>query len=404
MSDQNAEAITLKLSIPKKTLRIFGFIILGLIGLELLGQGLRIAKHVLFPTPEDPLDVCNHPNEATCDEQPFQVELAASGRPDGKGLVPNYHGDWITINSLGFRGEEFAVEKPEGTYRVALVGSSTVFGNGLRDDQIIAAYLQEELEERLGQPVEVINGGQTASNSSKNLDIIAHKILEYDPDIIILLTGRNDIYFGLDAGWQPDYLPPPMPRPVEEIETQPEKIPFRLTRAGKFLVNEVMIARAIDRVVTHVAYFIRSKLQKPTPAPTITIPTSPRFVMNDEAISLYEKNMKRIAHLVSSEGVDLIFVVQPTMAATNKPLTDAEQAYVEQFKDEGWYELLVENYPRGIEATFQAGEATGTPTYDLSTIFDDVEEATFLEEPHLNQLGSQIVAERLADIIIELQE
>jgi hypothetical protein len=77
---------------------------------------------------------------------------------------------------------------------------------------------------------------------------------------------------------------------------------------------------------------------------------------------------------------------------------------VEQFRNEGWYELLVENYPKAIEATFQAGEATGTPTYDFSIIFDDVEEATFLEEPHLNQLGSQIVGERLAEIIVELQE
>jgi hypothetical protein len=41
----------------------------------------------------------------------------------------------IRINSRGFRGEEFTVEKPAGTIRVVTLGSSSTFGYYNRDHE-----------------------------------------------------------------------------------------------------------------------------------------------------------------------------------------------------------------------------------------------------------------------------
>ena len=48
----------------------------------------------------------------------------------GNELIPNQSTDSITVNSLGFRGTEFSEIKPDDTYRIFMVGGSTMFGAG----------------------------------------------------------------------------------------------------------------------------------------------------------------------------------------------------------------------------------------------------------------------------------
>ena len=44
----------------------------------------------------------------------------------GGELIPNQSTDSITINNLGFRGAEFSEIKPSNTYRIFMVGGSTM--------------------------------------------------------------------------------------------------------------------------------------------------------------------------------------------------------------------------------------------------------------------------------------
>ncbi|MGI0010745.1 MAG: hypothetical protein ACREAE_05040, partial [Nitrosopumilaceae archaeon] len=48
--------------------------------------------------------------------------------------VPDQHYSTININSHGFRGHEITKEKPENTYRIFVVGGSTIFGYGSTSD------------------------------------------------------------------------------------------------------------------------------------------------------------------------------------------------------------------------------------------------------------------------------
>ena len=45
----------------------------------------------------------------------------------GDELIPNQQSDSITINSLGFRGEEFTIEKSADTFRIFMLGGSKRF-------------------------------------------------------------------------------------------------------------------------------------------------------------------------------------------------------------------------------------------------------------------------------------
>ena len=71
----------------------------------------------------------------------------------------NSETDTISINSLGFRGDEFSKIKPDRTYRIFMVGSSPMFGYGATSDETtIPGFMQKFLNRTdFGFDVEVIN-------------------------------------------------------------------------------------------------------------------------------------------------------------------------------------------------------------------------------------------------------
>jgi hypothetical protein len=101
----------------------------------------------------------------------------------------------IKINSLGFRGDEFAREKPPGTVRIAVLGASTTFNSEVSSNHATWPHrLQERL--RAAHPdidIEVINaslGGYVAADNLKNL---RHRVLPLDPDLVIYYEANNEI-------------------------------------------------------------------------------------------------------------------------------------------------------------------------------------------------------------------
>ena len=65
-------------------------------------------------------------------------------KTSGMELVPNQKSQSVTINSLGFRGDDFSIEKDDSTYRIIMLGGSTMFGHGATSDNTtIPGYLQE---------------------------------------------------------------------------------------------------------------------------------------------------------------------------------------------------------------------------------------------------------------------
>lgn len=112
----------------------------------------------------------------------------------------------VSINSLGFRGEEFGAVKPPGVYRIVALGGSTTYGIGLNDDETYPYYLQKELRKRLGtDKIEVINAGLVSATTAENLPRFLLKILPLKPDMIIFYEGYNDLPPRMFNGFSDDY-------------------------------------------------------------------------------------------------------------------------------------------------------------------------------------------------------
>ena len=113
----------------------------------------------------------------------------------GDELIPNQQSNSITINSLGFRGDEFSPEKPDDVFRIFMLGGSTMFGHGATSDQTtIPGYMQKFLQNQEDKfKIEIINGGIQGADSFAELNLTETKLLSYSPDMVIVYDGWNDL-------------------------------------------------------------------------------------------------------------------------------------------------------------------------------------------------------------------
>ena len=84
--------------------------------------------------------------------------------------------------------------KIEGT--IVAVGDSLTEGLGVEEEFAYPAVLEEKLK-TLGYPYQVINAGVSGETSSGTLSRIKW-VLTLKPDIVILVTGANDGFRGID--------------------------------------------------------------------------------------------------------------------------------------------------------------------------------------------------------------
>ncbi|MGH7782256.1 MAG: SGNH/GDSL hydrolase family protein [Candidatus Binatia bacterium] len=101
----------------------------------------------------------------------------------------------VTINSDGLRDREFSREKPPGVYRVMLLGDSTTFGWGVREEDTAAKFLERKLNEHVPpgyNKVEVMNTGVGNYDTVQEVTYYETIGRTYHPDLVILVFFIND--------------------------------------------------------------------------------------------------------------------------------------------------------------------------------------------------------------------
>ena len=103
----------------------------------------------------------------------------------------------MTTNSCGMRDREYSIAKPQGTYRIAMLGDSFTFGWGVQSEDSFAKVLERNLNSRskAGQNFEVMNFGVPGYSTFQEVAKFKETGAIFDPDAIIVFFIEND--FGL---------------------------------------------------------------------------------------------------------------------------------------------------------------------------------------------------------------
>ncbi len=131
---------------------------------------------------------------------PLRLERAAWSRASGKVRIPGdryfYTGpgyrNWVEYNSLGLRGPETTVEKPEGTLRIAFIGDSFTEAAEVPYEQTWNHLLAVKLTEQLGRPVEGLNFGIKGYSAVQSLARYTEAVRPFRPDLAVYTVCGND--------------------------------------------------------------------------------------------------------------------------------------------------------------------------------------------------------------------
>ena len=142
------------------------------------------------------------------DEQQFSI-YASPSQAIEKGKTPlykkhrylgyahteNYTKDQNKHNSLGYRGDEVIIPKPNDLYRIVCMGGSTTYTSHVKNYKKSYPYLlQTHLNKIVQKQIDVINAGVDSWSSWETMINFQINILDLKPDMIIIYHNINDIH------------------------------------------------------------------------------------------------------------------------------------------------------------------------------------------------------------------
>lgn len=98
----------------------------------------------------------------------------------------------IRVNALGYREREIDLTNAGDSFRIAVIGDSFTFGQGVREDDRFTNILQVELDKTPGI-YEVLNFSRPGAETVHHLQMLENDVLNLRPDFILLQWYVNDV-------------------------------------------------------------------------------------------------------------------------------------------------------------------------------------------------------------------
>jgi hypothetical protein len=98
----------------------------------------------------------------------------------------------VRLNRLGFREREFDFAKPPGVYRIAVIGDSFTFGQGIDEEARFSNLIRQRLNDWKGA-YDVLNFGRAGTETVHHLKILTGLVLWAAPDFVLLQWYINDV-------------------------------------------------------------------------------------------------------------------------------------------------------------------------------------------------------------------
>jgi len=283
-----------------------------------------------------------------------------------------FQGETININQDGIRLTP-AVQCEGDAYRVFVFGGSTLWGLGAPDWLTIPAILQSKLDQRLSQPVCVINYGQSAYISSQEIITLLMELQRGNiPDTVIFYDGMNEVGIANAVGRAGTHF-------------------YYSSIADRFnqspgATNTYIPLLSDSRLYQTLQSFAPS-LQSPAQD---TSPMVDRDQLAEDIIEIYLSNYQIVRAWAEEFGFEYHFFWQPVMFVSEKPFTPEEEPMWEEGSGPILADLYVQVYQQIRE------EATSREhLYYIADVLDDQTDQIFIDYNHLTPVGNQLVAEEM---------
>ncbi|KAA3601539.1 MAG: SGNH/GDSL hydrolase family protein [Calditrichaeota bacterium] len=182
-------------------------------------------------------------------------------------------------------------QKPENTFRIITVGGSTTANERAfySDEADYAIELEKLLSQNSkGKNIEVLNAGADAYSTAQSLINIQFRLLEFEPDLIILMHNVNDRsvnYFGkvVEGDYSNKYLEEVFLNPELQVGYSFYGFIFQSRLLAKFGLPELLASKGSINYDNNI----------------------------EDGIRIFKRNLTSISQICKQNGVELILLSQP---------------------------------------------------------------------------------------------
>lgn len=296
----------------------------------------------------------------------------------------------LTTNSLGFRyPRNIDIPKKEGTYRVFLLGGSTAMGYFAGNEQHIAFYMEQRLKrEYPGIDIEVINAGQPYYASWNELGILTYRVLDCEPDMVVVFDARNDLIYAINPDFNPVYSG--YADKGSQLAITKRSVKF----SPKAIINDLLRTSIVYRFLENTIFQHKEK--------QLQLKRKMVCKFRPEALDYYQNYLKYMAYLCNGSGTKIVFAYQPIIYFGKNHLTAKEKTKWGSYgAGENFVEVMQKMYPIGEKKVQELDGYYNAHAISLKNVFEDVTEETYFDECHYTPLGNKIIADYLLDYILK---
>ena len=305
------------------------------------------------------------------------------------------------MNNYGWRDDEWTLEKPENTYRVAVLGDSFVEAFQVELERTFLALAEKELNRTSERAFELMTFGRSGFTQSEELIVLKQDVLRFKPDMVMLF-----FFPGNDIAEVSKETAPNKSRPFFTVSDEEQLVldtSFSSTSEYEMRsrINYIKQRSALVSLISnrYNVYRLNRRVdegeeggESPQPA-SITGFHSLCTSSPDESYSRsYELNkilIREIADICMSEGIEFLIVVVDTDAYL--PVVEERYREIDSTFDPYFFEDDLRSY----------SEELGVGFIGLQSIFrkDYETHGKELHWGHWNYGGHELVARSLVEAL-----
>jgi len=343
----------------------------------------------------------------------------------GYQLRPNVSNECgLTTDRHGFiHNGDSSREITREAFTIFLVGGSTVAGHGSScNDQTISAHLERILSEKL-PGVMVINAGVAGYYSPIEFLKVADDIMSYDPEVVISLSGTNDFRHepvGL-PGRDPQYFLIPYHLKLMKVLEDTSDLGWS---AQNFLLN---LLKPVDRLYS--TFLVKNAIRAASGRRVLSKSSSDLLTTvrsgfgikdvtesdladiredgfedkMDQNLAPYTYYIESTESIVRTAGAQYYFLLQPILFTESRQLSEEEKLALEIARVGLYRNYGTDTYRRALYFWGEADKRLRGSLqnyHDFRDVFEDGGDV-YSDHIHYTDAGNRIIAERIADILIE---
>lgn len=298
--------------------------------------------------------------------------------------VPNSNLPTLKANELGFRDRPVEPRRP-GERRILLLGGSTAWGLGASSTEATVAGALERLlnEGAANGSYRVMNGAFSGWTSRQERIVLIELFGVFRPDLVIALTGYNDLLTMATAG-------------ADDFLQRPESA--ELAKAVEANLRPMSTLQALRKVggtlgIWRLVVYLRE--QATLRAPSVRTAAYERPVAEREVPRIADVYAV-MAEFLKRRGGRLTVALQPELYTTGKALSADEMAikqrYETRIKD---ITPVFGRYRADLLRALLDSRVQGFSVIDLKTVFDAHRRPLFIDDCHFNDEGYRAIAQAL---------